>query len=85
MAHINHVTYWRGGGFTVETVDDHELNGNERLARTAPMSVHRRAIALHEAVRREPAVLRSVVLLVQQDGRGAAGVLAAYPTAGAHG
>jgi capsule polysaccharide export protein KpsE/RkpR len=86
MSHINHVIYWRAGGMTVETIDDEAVLIEKTRARyrarapesTAANAAHQRAIEAHEAARRDPAVRRSVVLMVAQSGH--AGVLAAYPS-----
>lgn len=80
MAHVNHIISWRAGGFTVTTVDDDVTSGNNRRRATARLRALRGAMELHAAAMRDPAVARSVVLVVRQGG--AARVVAAAPNAG---
>lgn len=73
MAHINHITHWRAGGFTVETMDDEAVLADKTRAHYrriagATNAARERAIEAHEAARRDPAVRRSRVVLVHSWG-----------------
>jgi len=80
LAHINHITHWRAGGFTVETIG-HEGESTPawgRRKRVASAANHV-ALDLHEAARRNPDVRGSRVLVVHNSGEDE---LAAYPKRG---
>ncbi len=73
MAHINHITHWRAGGFTVETIDDEatiadKTRAHYRRIAGATNAARDRAIEAHEAARGDPAVRRSRVVLVHTNG-----------------